>query len=147
MDNSKHSDIEIEILLLGKWRFDTSSEKITVEFRDDMTYEQTRVQILLFSKPKELITGNKFTGVWYVSQKKLHLNVRTMPRSFFNFKIPLAFKISLADIAATLASVFIPENYDVIRINNSKFFIKDKEQSIIGTKLNNNNNNNRKPIY
>ncbi|QLE40062.1 hypothetical protein FD723_06050 [Nostoc sp. C052] len=142
MDNSKHSDIEIEILLLGKWRFDTSSEKITVEFRDDMTYEQTRVQILLFSKPKELITGNKFTGVWYVSQKKLHLNVRTMPRSFFNFKIPLAFKISLADIAATLASVFIPENYDVIRINNSKFFIKDKEQSIIGTKL----NNTRKPI-
>ncbi|MEH1788003.1 hypothetical protein [Nostoc sp.] len=137
MDNSKHSDIEIEILLLGKWRFDTSSEKITIEFRDDMTYEQTKVQILLFSKPKELITGNKFTGVWYVSQKKLHLNVRTMPRSFFNFKIPLAFKISLADIAATLASVFIPENYDVIRINSSKFFIKDKEQSIIGTKLNN----------
>ncbi|MEH2114164.1 hypothetical protein [Nostoc sp.] len=137
MDNSKHSDIEIEILLLGKWRFDTSSEKITIEFRDDMTYEQTKVQILLFSKPKELITGNKFTGVWYVSQKKLHLNVRTMPRSFFNFKIPLAFKISLADIVATLGSVFIPENYDVIRINSSKFFIKDKEQSIIGTKLNN----------
>ncbi|MEH1922377.1 hypothetical protein [Nostoc sp.] len=137
MDNSKHSDVEIEILLLGKWRFDTFSEKITIEFRDDMTYEQTKVQILLLSKPKELITGNKFTGVWYVSQKKLHLNVRTMPRSFFNFKIPLAFKISLADIAATLGSVFIPENYDVIRINSSKFFIKDKEQSIIGTKLNN----------
>ncbi|MEH2050463.1 hypothetical protein [Nostoc sp.] len=137
MDNSKHSDIEIEILLLGKWRFDTSSEKITIEFRDDMTYEQTKVQILLLSKPKELITGNKFTGVWYVSQKKLHLNVRTMPRSFFNFKIPLAFKISLADIAATLGSLFIPENYDVIRINSSKFFIKDKEQSIIGTKLHN----------
>ncbi|MBN3958839.1 hypothetical protein [Nostoc sp. NMS8] len=136
MDNSKHSDIEIEILLLGKWRFDTSSEKITIEFRDDMTYEQTKVQMLLFSRPKEIITGNKFTGVWYVSQKKLYLNVRAMPRSFFNFRVPLAFKISLADIAATLASVFIPENYDVIRINSSKFFIKDKEQSIIGTKLN-----------
>ncbi|MEH2271389.1 MAG: hypothetical protein V7K68_23715 [Nostoc sp.] len=137
MSNSKHSDIEIEILLLGKWRFDTSSEKITIEFRDDMTYEQTRVQTLLFSKPKELITGNKFTGVWYVSQKKLHLNVRTMPRSFFNLKVPLAFKISLADIVATLGSVFMPENYEVIRINSSKFFIKDQEQSIIGTKLNN----------
>ncbi|MEH2155337.1 hypothetical protein [Nostoc sp.] len=137
MNNSKHSDIEIEILLLGKWRFDTSSEKITIEFRDDMTYEQTRVQTLLFSKPKELITGNKFTGVWYVSQKKLHLNVRTMPKSFFNLKVPLAFKISLADIVATLGSVFIPENYEVIRINSSKFFIKDQEESIIGTKLNN----------
>lgn len=137
MTTSKHSDIEIEILLLGKWRFDTSSEKITIEFRDDMTYEQTRVQTLLFSKPKELITGNKFTGVWYISQKKLHLNVRTMPKSFFNFKVPLAFKISLADIVATLGSLFIPENYDVIRINSSKFLIKDKEESIIGTKLNN----------
>ncbi|MEH2284574.1 MAG: hypothetical protein V7K90_25175 [Nostoc sp.] len=137
MSNSKHSDIEIEILLLGKWRFDTHSEKITIEFKDDMTYEQTRVQILLFSKPKELLTGNKFTGVWYVSQKKLHLNVRTMPKSFFNLKVPLALKISLADIVATLGSVFIPENYEVIRINSSKFFIKNQEQSIIGTKLNN----------
>ncbi|MEH2026219.1 hypothetical protein [Nostoc sp.] len=137
MSNSKHSDIEIEILLLGKWRFDTHSEKITIEFKDDMTYEQTRIQILLFSKPKELLTGNKFAGVWYVSQKKLHLNIRSMPKSFFNLKIPLAFKISLADIVATLGSVFIPENYEVIRINSSKFFIKDQEQSIIGTKLNN----------
>ncbi len=135
MSNSKHSDVEIEILLLGKWRFDTYSEKITIEFKDDMTYEQTRVQMLLFSKPKELVTGNKFTGVWYVTQKKLYLNVRTMPKSFFNLKIPLAFKISLADIIATFGSVFIPESYEVIRINSSKFFIKDKEQSIIGTKL------------
>ena len=140
MDNSKHSDIEIEILLLGKWRFDTSSEKITIEFRDDMTYEQTRVQMLLFSKPKELITGNKFTGVWYVREKKLHLNVKTMPKSFFNFKAPLAFKISLADIVATLGSVLMPENYEVIRINSSKFLIKDKEESVIGTKLNNTRN-------
>ena len=136
MSNTKHSDIEIEILLLGKWRFDTSSEKITIEFRDDMTYEQTKVQILLLSRPKEIITGNKFTGVWYVSQKKLHLNVRTMPKSFFNFKIPLFFRISLADITATLGSVLMPENYEVIRINSSKFLIKDKEQSIVGTKLN-----------
>ncbi|MBN3898593.1 MAG: hypothetical protein HWQ41_25990 [Nostoc sp. NOS(2021)] len=137
MSNSKHSDIEIEILLLGKWRFNTSSEKITIEFKDDMTYEQTRVQTLLFSKPKELLTGNKFTGVWYVSQKKLHLNVKSMPKSFLNLKIPLAFKISIADMVATLGSVFMAENYEVIRINSYKFLIKDKEESIIGTKLNN----------
>lgn len=136
MDNSKHSDVEIEILLLGKWRFDTSSEKITIEFRDDMTYEQTRIQILLFSKPKEILTGNKFTGVWYVSKKKLYLNVRTMPKSFFNLKIPLAFKISIADIVATISSTFMPENYEVMRINSSKFMIQDKEESIIGTKIN-----------
>jgi hypothetical protein len=135
MTNSKHTDIEIEILLLGKWRFDTSSEKITIEFKDDMTYEQTRVQMLLFSKPKELLTGNKFTGVWYVREKKLHLNLRSMPKSFFNFRIPLAFKISLADIVATLNSILIPENYEVIKINDSKFLIKDQEESIIGTKL------------
>jgi hypothetical protein len=133
---TKHSDIEIEILLLGKWRFDTSSEKITIEFQDDMTYEQTRVQTLLFSKPKELLTGNKFTGVWYVSQKKLHLNLRTMPKSFLNFKIPLAFKISIADIVGTLGSVFMSESYEIMRINSSKFLIKNQEQSIIGTKIN-----------
>jgi hypothetical protein len=135
MTNSKHTDIEIEILLLGKWRFDTSSEKITIEFKDDMTYEQTRVQMLLFSKPKELLTGNKFTGVWYVREKKLHLNLRSMPKSFFNFRIPLAFKISMADIVATLNSILIPENYEVIKINDSKFLIKDQEELIIGTKL------------
>ncbi|MEA5623247.1 hypothetical protein [Nostoc sp. UHCC 0251] len=135
MSNSKHSDIEIEILLLGKWRFDTFSEKVTIEFKDDMTYEQTKIQMLFFSKPKELLTGNKFTGVWYVRQNKLHLNVRTMPKSFFNFSIPLVFKISLADIVATLNSIFTPENYEVIEINDSKFIIKDQEESIIGTKL------------
>ncbi|MBD2508783.1 hypothetical protein H6G91_16080 [Nostoc muscorum FACHB-395] len=137
MSNSKHSDIEIEILLFGKWRFDTSSEKVTIEFKDDMTYEQTTVQTLLFSKPKELITGNKFTGVWYVSQKKLYLNVKTMPKSFLNLRIPLVFKISIADMIATLSSVLMVENYEVMRINSSKFLIKDKEQSIIGTKINN----------
>ncbi|MGV0106627.1 Lipocalin-like domain-containing protein [Nostoc sp. DSM 114160] len=137
MNISKHSDLEIEILLLGKWRFNTGSEKITIEFKDDMTYEQTRIQTLLLSKPKELLTGNKFTGVWYVSQKKLYLNVKTMPKSFFNFKIPLVFKISIADMVATLGSVFVAEMYEVIRINSSKFLIKDKEQSIVGTKINN----------
>ncbi|GAX45450.1 hypothetical protein NIES4075_64710 [Tolypothrix sp. NIES-4075] len=134
--SSKHSDIEIEILLLGKWRFNTDSEKITIEFKDDMTYEQTRIQTLLFSKPKEIITGNKFTGVWYVNQKILYLNVKNLPKSFLNLRIPLAFKISLADIIATLGSVFMTENYEVLRINSSKFLIKDKEQSIIGTKIN-----------
>ncbi|MEH2307109.1 hypothetical protein [Nostoc sp.] len=137
MSNSKHSDIEIEILLFGKWRFDTSSEKVTIEFKDDMTYEQTTVQTLLFSKPKELITGNKFTGVWYVSQKKLYLNVKTMPKSFLNLRIPLVFKISIADMIATLSSVLMVENYEVMRINSSKFLMKDKEQSILGTKINN----------
>ncbi|MCC5615462.1 hypothetical protein LC605_10350 [Nostoc sp. CHAB 5836] len=137
MSNSKHSDLEIELLLLGKWRFNTDSEKITIEFKDDMTYEQTKIQTLLFSKPKELITGNKFTGVWYVSQKKLYLNVKKLPKSFLNFHIPLAFKISIGDMVATLSSVFTPENYEVMRINSSKFLIKDKEQSIMGTKINN----------
>ncbi|QKQ75841.1 hypothetical protein [Nostoc sp. TCL240-02] len=135
MSNSKHSDIEIEILLFGKWRFDTSSEKVTIEFKDDMTYEQTTVQTLLFSKPKELITGNKFTGVWYVSQKKLYLNVKTMPKSFLNLRIPLVFKISIADMIATLGSVLMVENYEIMKINSSKFLMKDKEQSILGTKI------------
>ncbi|MBR8837978.1 MAG: hypothetical protein DSM106950_29255 [Stigonema ocellatum SAG 48.90 = DSM 106950] len=44
MSNSNLSGIEIEILLFGKWRFDTSWEKITIQFKDDMTYEQTRIQ-------------------------------------------------------------------------------------------------------
>lgn len=52
MNKSKHSDIEIEILLLGKWRFGTSSEKIMIEFKDDMTYRQTRVQMLFFLNQK-----------------------------------------------------------------------------------------------
>ncbi|WGV25106.1 hypothetical protein [Halotia branconii] len=135
MDNSKHSDVDIEILLLGKWRFNTSSERITIEFKDDMTYEQTKVQTLLLSRTKELITGNKFTGVWYVSQKKLYLNVRNMPKSFFNFRIPLALKISLADILATINSVFMPEIFEVMRINDSQFLIRDKEELVIGTKI------------
>ncbi len=135
MNNTKYSDIEIEILLFGKWRFDRSGEKITIEFRDDMTYEKTSIQTLIFSKVKELITGNKFIGIWYVSDKKLYLNVKNVPKSIFNFEIPLAFKVSIADIMATLGSVFMPEKYEVMRINSSKFRIMDKEESIIGTKI------------
>ena len=98
-------------------------------------YEQTKIQTLLFSKPKELLTGNKFTGVWYVSQKKLYLNVRTMPKSFLNLRIPLVFKISIADMVATLGSVLMVENYEIMKINSSKFLMKDKDQSILGTKI------------
>ncbi|UKO96125.1 hypothetical protein [Nostoc sp. UHCC 0870] len=137
MSNSKHSDLEIEILLLGKWRFDTSSEKINIQFNNDMTYEQTRIQTFFFNKPRELITGNQFTGIWYVSEGKLHLNVRKLPKSLLNLEIPLMFKISMADIFATLSSMFIPENYEVISINSSKFIMQDKEQSILGLKINN----------
>lgn len=135
MSSSKHSDIEMEILLLGKWRFNTSAEKITIEFKDDMTYLQTRIQILFFSKPKELITGTKFTGMWYVSQKRLYLNVKSMPNSFLNIKAPLDIEISLADIVATINSVFLPEDYEVRRINKSQFLLKDKKESIMGTKI------------
>ncbi len=135
MSNSNLSDIDIEILLFGKWRFDTSWEKITIQFKDDMTYEQTRIQTFIFSKPKELITGNKFAGVWYVSERKLHLNVKTVPKSLLNLQIPLVFKVSIADMVASLGSMFLTEKYEVIKINSSKFRIMDKEQSIIGTKI------------
>ncbi|MEI2579449.1 hypothetical protein [Scytonema sp. PRP1] len=135
MSNTKLSDIEIEILLFGKWRYDTSSEKITIQFKDDMTYEQTRIQTFIFSKPKELITGNKFTGVWYITERTLYLNLKTVPKSFFNLRIPLAFNISIADMIATLGSIFLAEKYQVIDINSSKFIIMDKDQSIIGTKI------------
>lgn len=60
-----------------------------------------------------------------------------MPKSFLNLRIPLVFKISIADMIATLSSVLMVENYEVMRINSSKFLIKDKEQSILGTKINN----------
>jgi hypothetical protein len=135
MSNNNLSDIEIEILLFGKWRFDTSWEKITILFKDDMTYEQTRIQTFILSKPKELLVGNKFTGVWYVSGRKLHLNLKTVPKSFFNLKIPLVFNISIADMVTSLSSIFVTEKYEIIKINSSKFLIMDKEQSIIGTKI------------
>ncbi len=135
MSNSNLSDIDIEILLFGKWRFDTSWEKITIQFKDDMTYEQTRIQTFILLKPKELITGNKFAGVWYVSERRLHLNVKTVSKSLLNLHIPLVFKVSIADMIASLGSMFLTEKYEVIKINSSKFIIMDKEQSIIGTKI------------
>ncbi len=135
MSDSNLSDIEIEILLFGKWRFNTSWEKITIHFKDDMTYEQTRIQTFIFSKPKEIIIGNKFTGVWYVSERKLHLITKTVPKSLFNFKVPLAFTVSLADVIASLGSMFATENYEVIKINDSKFQMMDKNRPIIGIKI------------
>ncbi|MBD2773581.1 hypothetical protein [Iningainema tapete] len=135
MSNSKHSDIEIEILLFGKWRFDKSWEKITIQFKDDMTYEQTSIQTFIFSKPKELFTGNKFTGVWYVSDKKLHLNVKNVPKSALNFQLPLGPKVHIGDALFSLGSIFRTEKYEVIKINSSKFLIMDEEESIIGTKI------------
>lgn len=135
MSNDNLSDIEIEVLLFGKWRFDTSWEKVTILFKDDMTYEQTRIQTFILSKPKELLVGNKFTGVWYVSDKRLHLNLKTVPKSFFNLRIPLAFNISIADMVTSLSSIFVTEKYEVIQINSSKFLMRDKEESIIGIKI------------
>ena len=101
-----------------------------------MTFEQTAIQTFLFSKPKELFTGNKFNGTWYVSNRKLNLNIRSIPNSLFNFKIPLFFKISIADMIASVGSLFVTENYEVVEINSSKFLMKDVDQSIIGTKIN-----------
>ncbi|MEH2164070.1 MAG: hypothetical protein V7K38_24220 [Nostoc sp.] len=135
MNNINLSDTEIEILLFGKWRFDTSWEKISIVFKDDMTYEQTRVQTFILHKPKELVTGNKFSGIWYVSDRRLHLNIKSIPKSFLNLQIPLVFKISIADVIATLGSLFITEKYEVVKINSSKFLLRDGEQSIIGTKI------------
>jgi hypothetical protein len=136
MNNSNLSDIEIEKLLFGKWRFDKSWEKISVEFKDDMTYEQTRIQTFILHKPVEFITGNKFTGVWYVSERKLCLNVKTVPKSIFNLQIPLLSRVSIADMVANFGSLFITERYEVIKINNSEFLIMDADESMIGIKIN-----------
>ncbi len=136
MSNLNLSDTDIEILLFGKWRFDKSGEKVSILFKDDMTYEQTIIQTFLFSKPKELLTGNKFNGTWYVSGKKLNLNIRSIPKSFFNLQIPLFFKISIADMIASVGSIFVTQNYEIVEINSSKFLMKDVDQSIIGTKIN-----------
>ena len=136
MNNSNLSDIEIENLLFGKWRFDTRWEKISIEFKDDMTYEQTRIQTFILDKPGEFITGNKFSGIWHVTERKLCLNVKTVPKSLFNFHIPLLSRVSLADMAARFGSVFITEKYEVIKIDISKFLMMDGDESIIGTKIN-----------
>ncbi len=137
MNNSNLSDIEIENLLFGKWRFDTSWEKISITLKDDMTYEQTKIQTFILSKPREILTGNKFLGVWYVSERKLCLNLKSAPKSFFNFHIPLLFRVSIADIVANFGSLFITEKYEVIKINSSNFLIMDVDKSVIvGTKIN-----------
>ncbi|TBR56827.1 hypothetical protein B4U84_27815 [Westiellopsis prolifica IICB1] len=135
MSNSELSDIDIEVLLFGKWRFDTSKEKISIEFKSDMTYEQIRVQTFISTKPVELLTGNKFNGVWFINDKILYLNLKSIPKSPLNLQIPLFFKVSLGDLIATFSSLFVNEKYQVIKINSSKFQIKDGEESIIGTKI------------
>lgn len=136
MNNMNLSDTEIEILLFGKWRFNTNWEKISIEFKDNMTYEQTRIQTFLLSKPRELITGNKFTGVWHVNDRRLCLIVKTVPKSFFNLQLLILSKVDLADMIASIYSIFITENYEVIEINKLKFLISDKNQIIAGIKIN-----------
>lgn len=130
------SDTDIEILLFGKWRFDIDLEKNVIEFKDNMTYERTTIQTFILSKPKELITGNKFTGVWYVDDRRLCLIVKTVPKSVFNLQLPILSRISLADTVAAIASLFITEQYKVIEINNSKFIMGDKDKSFVGVKIN-----------
>lgn len=139
MSDSKHSDMEMEVLLIGKWLYETASEKVTIEFKDDMTYEQTKIQMLLFSRLKEFVTGNKFTGVWYVRRKQLHLNLRNMPTSLLNFKVLLAFELSIADMLGTLGSVLLPERYEIMRINTAKMLMQVQDKSIIVIKLNHRN--------
>ncbi|BAY22820.1 hypothetical protein NIES2100_25840 [Calothrix sp. NIES-2100] len=129
------SDIEIEVLLFGKWRFNTDWEKISIEFKDDMTYEQSRIQTFILSKPRELITGNKFNGVWYVNDGKLCLILKTVPKSFLNLQLAILPKVFLADMVVSIASLFLTEKYELTEINNSKFIIKDEQQPIVATKI------------
>ncbi|MEH1805776.1 hypothetical protein [Nostoc sp.] len=136
MDNMNLSDTEIEILLFGKWRFNTNWEKIFIEFKDNMTYEQTRIQTFLLSKPREFITGNKFTGVWHVNDRRLCLIVKTVPKSFFNLQILILSRVNLADMIASIYSIFVTENYEVIEIDKLKFLISDKNHRIAGIKIN-----------
>lgn len=131
----KLSDIEIEVLLLGKWRFNTNWEKIFIEFKQDMTYEQTKIQTFILSKPTELITGNKFTGVGYVNDARLYLIPKTVSKSFFNFQLPLLPRVYLADIITSIASLFITKKYEFVEINGSRFIINDVDKSFIGIKV------------
>jgi hypothetical protein len=135
MNNINLSDTEIEILLFGKWRFNTNWEKISIEFKDDMTYEQTRIQTFLLSKPSEFITGNKFTGVWHVNDRRLCLILKTVPKSFFNLRLLILSKVDLADMIASVCSIFITETYEVIEINRLKFIVNHKNQIIAGIKI------------
>jgi hypothetical protein len=129
------SDTEIEILLFGKWRFNTKWEKISIEFKDDMTYEQTRIQTFILAKPRELLIGNKFSGLWYVTDKELCLRVKNLPKSFLNVQIPLVSKIDIGDIIASFASLFITEKYQILEIDSSKFLIRYDNESFAGRKL------------
>ena len=135
MNNMNLSDTEIEILLFGKWRFNTDWEKISIEFKDDMTYEQTRIQTFLLSKPSEFITGNKFTGVWHVNDRRLCLILKTVPKSFFNLRLLILSKVDLADMIASVCSIFITVTYEFIEINKLKFIINHKNQIIAGSKI------------
>ena len=135
MNNMNLSDTEIEILLFGKWRFNTNWEKVSIEFKDNMTYEQTRIQTFILSKPSEFITGNKFTGVWHVNDRRLCLIVKTVPKSFFNLRLLILSKVDLADMIASIYSIFIIENYEVIEINRSEFIISNNNQRITGKKI------------
>jgi hypothetical protein len=136
MNNMNLSDTEIEILLFGKWRFNTNWEKVSIEFKDNMTYEQTRIQTFILSKPSEFITGNKFTGVWHVNDKRLCLIVKTVPKSFFNLQLLILSRVALADMIASIYSIFITENYEVIEIDKLIFLISCQNQRIAGIKIN-----------
>src|SRR6476646_11581088 len=113
MSINNFSDKEIEILLFGKWRFNTNWEKISIQFRDDMTYEQTRIQTFILAKPSELITGNKFTGVWHVNDQRLYLVIKAVPKSVFNLQLLILSKVYLADMLVSICSIFITENYEI----------------------------------
>lgn len=130
------TDTEIEVLLFGKWRFNTTWEKISIEFKDDMTYEETRIQIFLLAKPSELVTGNKFTGVWYVNDRRLYLIAKNVPKSVFNLQLFILPKLYLADMIASIYSIFITENYKILEINSSKFLFGNKNEKIAGVKIN-----------
>jgi hypothetical protein len=135
MKNMNLSDVEIEKLLFGKWRFNKDWEIIYVELKKDMTYEQTRIQTFILSKPMELLTGNKFKGTWYVNERRLCFNVDKVPKSSFNLRLPWLTKFNIADTVVNLGSIFIIENYKVVKINSSKFWIMDKDESFVGTKI------------
>ncbi|MGB6301418.1 MAG: hypothetical protein WBF90_35275 [Rivularia sp. (in: cyanobacteria)] len=130
------SDRDIEKLLIGKWRYNTDKEKVCLEFHQDMTYEQTRIQTYFLSKPKEYITGNKFTGVWHVNDKKLSLILKSIPNSIFNLHLSELLKFTVADMVASFNSLFFLENYQIVKINNSEFIIRDENELISISKAN-----------
>lgn len=136
MKNLNIDDAEIEMLFFGKWRFTTDWEIIYVDFRKDMTYQQTKIQTFILSKPMELLTGNKFTGIWYVNDGRLFFNLKTVPKSGLNVRVPWLPNLNFANTVVNLSSLFTTEKYKVLKINNSKFVMMDKDKSIVGTKIN-----------